>query len=253
MDTKEKKLWSDYQQTGDPEPLILYYKSFAKAIARSKHSKLPSFVSYEDIEASAVVGLWMAITRFDITRGVPFEGFARQRIQGRIIDDIREEDHSSRSTRDLQKEIKKAEAEFNDEYNRPPSTSELADKLDITQEEALKYKRRVHRSNVVSLDSVISSDGSKDLARLDLLPGIKDQHNIDEHRVMEIVMSTFVKREKLLFALLYFEGLTLHEAAPAIGLTHPMTCQMHFRLGDHIKRMTQRAMKDKPWKRQSAV
>lgn len=42
------------------------------------------------IETAAMVGLWEAARAFDERRGVPFTAFARVRIKGAMVDEVRE-------------------------------------------------------------------------------------------------------------------------------------------------------------------
>ena len=60
-------------------------------IARAVRAALRSHVELEDLVAYGTEGLLAAASRFDTTRGVPFEAFARLRIQGAIVDGIRKE------------------------------------------------------------------------------------------------------------------------------------------------------------------
>lgn len=236
-------LWEEFKKSGDPTALMAHYSPFTKQVAYIKYTKLPSFVLYEDIESSAMVGLWMAIERFDPDLGVPFESFARQRIQGNILDDIREEDHSSRTTRDLQKSLAKIEKDYQTRLRRSPTTKEMAEELGVTEGEAMKLKVRVQEATLLSLNADYNKDGDGPISRIDSVTGVEDDIIIYEQDLLSRVMSTFTKRERLLFALIYFEGLTLDQAAPIMGLTHPMVCQCHFRLSDRLERQYDQAKK----------
>ncbi len=60
-------------------------------IARAVRAALRSHVELQDLVAYGTEGLLAAASRFDATRGVPFEAFARLRIQGAIVDGIRKD------------------------------------------------------------------------------------------------------------------------------------------------------------------
>lgn len=242
MTKKYGTLWAEYKISKDPTDLIEFYTPFAQSIAKSKHRNLPSFVNLEDIEASAMVGLWMAIERFDDSIGVPFESFARQRILGSILDDIREEDHSSRSTRDLQKEIERTVNELSNVLNRAPEDEEIADKLGLSINEVRAYQQRILETSLISLDTLVRVD-INDGTLTDLIASKTNHDSIDKQSTLNKILKVFTKRERLLFALMYFEGYTLEQCAPIIGLTHPMTCQMHFRLIDRLEERRQAALR----------
>lgn len=222
--------------------MIEAYQSFAMSLARQQHKKLPSFVLLEDIEASAMVGLWKAIERFDPSRQVPFESFARTKILGAILDDIREEDHSSRTVRDYQKEIRKVKADYYSENGRQPNNDEIAEAMGVDVEEIYKYTRRINEAGIVSLDTPIGEDQESGTLQ-DYIAYTEDRRAIDRIGILELALSPLSKRERLLFLLLYFEGLTLDQCAPILGMTHPMTCQMHFRISDKLEACYKRSKK----------
>lgn len=237
----QDKLWDDYKRTGDCEPLIKYYQKFALNIARKRHKTLPSFVSVEDLEASALVGLWKAIEKFDPTMGVEFQSFAQRKILGAILDDIRDEDHSSRTLRDKQKEIKAAEDELSSILGRKPSQEELAAVLDTSIEDLNKYERRIHEARVVSIDAPTGEDNVTTIG--DTLTIEEDNSTIDRQNLIETALAPLSKREKLLFILMYFEDLALDQCALIMRMTHPMVCQLHFRLADRLEERLQASRK----------
>lgn len=237
------KLWKDYLDSGrsDPTDLLEHYNAFAMNLARQQHRRLPSFVLLEDLEASALVGLWKSIERFDPSKGVPFESFARTKINGAILDDIREEDHSSRTIRDRQKEIYKATEELKTQLSRAPTQEELATLLDIDLEDLERYQRRIHEARVVSMDAPVSQDGTATYGE-NLSTDI-DSRTIDAVSLIEQALLPLTKREKMLFVLMYFEGFTLDQCAPILRMTHPMVCQMHFRIADKLNTCLLRALR----------
>jgi RNA polymerase sigma factor for flagellar operon FliA len=55
------------------------------------HARLPLHVPAELLLSAARRGLWTAARRFDASRGVPFASFAKQRVAGAIVDELRAE------------------------------------------------------------------------------------------------------------------------------------------------------------------
>lgn len=81
------------------DQLILSLKKMVEAIARARHSVLPSSVSVDDIVSSAWLGAIHAVDRFDPDRGVLLTTFARWTITGAIVDYLRRLDPVSRPER----------------------------------------------------------------------------------------------------------------------------------------------------------
>lgn len=235
-------LWDDFKKTGDPGDLIEHYTAFSRQVAKKQHKRLPTFILLDDIEASALVGLWKAIERFDPSKGVPFESYARTKIMGAILDDIREEDHASRGVRDLQKKIKQATELLTADLGRPPSNDEIANVLEMDVDDLNRSQLQIHKTNTISLNAPTSHlNDYQESSLLDVIETTADTRTIDQDGLIEMALRPLSKKEKLLFALMYFERLTLHQCAPILGLTHPITCQLHFRISERIKECYERA------------
>jgi RNA polymerase sigma factor FliA len=75
------------------------YLPLVRQIAIRMHRKLPRNVLLEDVVAAGTVGLMDALRRFEGDRGLQFEWYARVRIRGAILDDLRNLDCLSRRHR----------------------------------------------------------------------------------------------------------------------------------------------------------
>lgn len=245
------KLWERYKKSGDPSELIEHYTPFSRQVAKKQHKRLPTFILIDDIEASALVGLWRAIERFDPSKGVPFESYARTKIIGAILDDIREEDHASRGIRDLQKKIRTARDMLTAELGRPPSNEEVANLLEMDVDDLIRSQVQIHKTDTISLDAPTKHlNDYQESSLLDVIETTTNARAIDQDSIIEMALRPLSKKEKLLFALMYFERLTLHQCAPILGLTHPITCQLHFRISERIKECYERAKIENRDKRQ---
>lgn len=65
--------------------------ALADTLARELEARLPWQLPPGLLVSAARQGLWHAAHRFDATRGVPFAAFAKTRIAGALIDELRRE------------------------------------------------------------------------------------------------------------------------------------------------------------------
>lgn len=72
-----------------PDDEISRHLGLVDAQARALVRRLPPSVTFDELRAAGLVGLWQAIERFDAGRGVPFPAYARRRIKGAMLDDTR--------------------------------------------------------------------------------------------------------------------------------------------------------------------
>lgn len=83
---------------GARRDLIEAYLPAARRAARRLRSAHTEVIDRQDIESIAAVGLIQAVDHFDHEREVPFEAFARLRIRGAVLDELRRS--SNRPTAD---------------------------------------------------------------------------------------------------------------------------------------------------------
>ena len=92
----------------DRNAMLQQYVPLVRRLAHHMIAKLPANVELDDLIQVGMIGLNDALTRFESAQGVQFETFATQRIRGAMLDELRENDWMSRSSRKSQKDIEKA-------------------------------------------------------------------------------------------------------------------------------------------------
>src|SRR5580698_2870461 len=104
---------ADIRRMPDPGPpqserdrLILEHLPLVRAIAVRVYENLPVHVDLDDLVHAGILGLFDAALKYDDNKQVSFQGYAKHRIKGSILDSLREMDWASR---DLRKRHKKLE------------------------------------------------------------------------------------------------------------------------------------------------
>ena len=90
------------------EQLILSHYPMVRRVAYRMVARYPSNVDVEDLVTIGTMGLIEAVDRFEENRSISFSAYARIRVQGAILDELRKQDWVPRSVRDRAQEIKKA-------------------------------------------------------------------------------------------------------------------------------------------------
>ncbi len=233
-----KELWRRYKETGDQrarEQLVLAFSPLVKYVAGRMGSGLPAHVEESDLISYGLLGLISAIERFDPSREIKFETFAMTRIKGSIIDELRSLDWVPRSVRAKAREIERANAKLEHQLHRAPTDQEVADELDMSQDDYQDALTRISNSSVIALDELWTlSDASGD--QVSLLDTISDPDAIDPAQAMDVTetkdrladaIARLPEREKLVVALYYYENLTLREIGEVLGVTESRVSQLH--------------------------
>jgi RNA polymerase sigma factor for flagellar operon FliA len=233
-----RDLWRRYKEEGDStarERLVVAYSPMVKFVAGRLGAGLPSHVDDADLISYGLMGLIGAIERFEPERGIKFETFAMTRIRGAIIDELRSLDWVPRSVRSRAREIEAAQAKLEHELQRAPSEVELADRLEMSEDDLQMALLEIANSSVYALDELWTvSDSSGD--KVSLLDTIADDAAADpqealatsevKERLAEAIAS-LPEREQLVVALYYYENLTLREIGEVLGVTESRVSQLH--------------------------
>lgn len=216
-----------YQETGDEELLtsiVLHYESLVETIAKkySYGNKL-----YDDVFQVGMLGLLGAIKRFDPSLGKKFEVFAVPTIVGEIKRFLRDKTwdiHVPRRIKELGPKIKSAVEHLTATLQQSPSIPEIAEYLDVEEEEVLEAMEIVKNYQALSIDHSIESDsdGSK-VTLLDMIGKEDERYELTNKRiVISEVMGVLSERERQIIQLTILQQLSQKEAGEMLGIS-----QMH--------------------------
>ena len=216
-----RELWRRYKIEGDEkarERLVVAYSPLVKFIAGRMASGLPSHVEESDLISYGLLGLIGAIERFDTERGIKFETFAMARIRGAILDELRSLDWVPRSVRFRAHEIELAQTKLERELQRTPTEEEVADKLNMSEEELQSSLLEIANTSIYTLDEPRTDETVRQLTE---------------------AIASLPEREQLVVALYYYENLTLREIGEVLGVTESRVSQLHtkavMRLKSHLQ------------------
>jgi RNA polymerase sigma factor FliA len=219
------------------------------AAAKALHGRLPDGIMYED-QDFIVIGLealWQSTENYDPSLNSNFWGYARPRVTGSMIDEIRSSDPVSRSNRDTLKKIEHQRQALQQTFQREATFEEACSTLGIDHEKSGELSG-ISSIGFISLDSSPSSNGSGDFETT-LAEIIADPNGIDPIAFMD-KDGDILELEKLLeklepiarsvIRLYFFSGLRLTDIASAIGVTESRVSQL---LSGALQRLRQFAMK----------
>ncbi|MBH0231555.1 RNA polymerase sigma factor SigB [Halobacillus yeomjeoni] len=216
------------------EKIVLVYKDLVESIAR-KYSKNSTI--HEDLVQVGMLGLLAAIRRYDPEFGKSFESFAIPTIIGEIKRFIRDKTwsvHVPRRIKELGPKIKKAAEELTSQLQRSPSVLEIAEHLEVSEEDVLETMEMGKSYKALSVDRKIEadSDGST-VTILDLIGNQEDGYsNIDQRMLLEKILPILTEREQEILQCTYFENMSQKDTGEKLGIS-----QMH------VSRLQRRALR----------
>ena len=231
MENHLDEIWRTYRQTKSPElkeKLILEYAPMVKFVAGRLSIHIGQHVEYDDLIGYGIFGLIDAIDKFDLDKGVKFETYASLRIRGTIIDNIRKMDWVPRTLRQKNKKYEQICAELEAELGREPTVPELAEKLNLSVDDAKELIRKSTVLSLVSLDTYLEHKYENVLgfgAPEDTPEGHFNKQEVQS--MLAEALNKLSEKEKTVVTLYYFEGLTLKEISGIIGVSESRVSQIH--------------------------
>ncbi len=232
---EHSELWNDFWRAAGSgsalNGLMEAYTPLVHRVLERISIRLPPHVDVADLLQSALVGLYNAINRFDPAHGVQFETFARPRIQGAVMDELRAMDHVSRSTRALLQRIEKAICDWQIKHHAPPGEADLAHVLEISPEELAAALAQ--GQPFLSLDKNVMQQDDNPLSLKDILADVQTlapdeiaARNEMRVHLRKAFLALSVREQQVLY-LFYFQELRLSEIAEVYEVTAARICQIH--------------------------
>ena len=108
------------------DALVLEYRPLVERLVQQTLARVGHRCEADELRSAASLGLVEAVRRYDASRGIPFGAFARHRITGAILDELRAKDPLGRPTRQRARGVERARQRLVRTLKREPSEEELA-------------------------------------------------------------------------------------------------------------------------------
>ncbi len=226
------------------DQLIMKYVPLVKNVVGRITARLPAHVAdREDLIHVGIIGLMSALEKYDTGRNVQFETYARFRIRGAVLDEMRARDWVPRSTRSKDNKLENAFAKLQAKLGRNPEEEEVAAYLKLTMDE---YYQLLDESRCITMISSedLPGDYLDRLSREEMLDAVEKGNPLELLKSSELqegmknAVDRLPEKERLVLALYYYEELTMKEIGKVLDLTESRVCQLHTQAVLRLRGMT---------------
>lgn len=189
-------------------------------------SRVPSSVGRDDLVSAGMLGLVQAASSYDPDRGVDFGAFARVRIRGALIDELRSRDWATRSVRGMARKAAAATDELTATLARTPTAAEVGARLGLAAAEMAQLAADVERACVVNYDSIVL-DGDAET----ILPAVGADPEAqllarEKCNYLYDAVATLPERMREVVTASFFSDRTLAEIGAELGLSQARVSQI---------------------------
>jgi RNA polymerase sigma-B factor len=231
--------WRRTQDRRARDELIERFLPLARKLARRYAA---SSEPYEDLVQVASLGLVKAVERFDPERGFAFTSFAVPTIVGELKRYFRDTAwalHVDRGAQERARKIVEAQQQISARTGRPPTIDELAQYLELTEEEVLDGLQTAEAYDAVSLDAPLAGEDDETSSRLDSI-GVQDTRLelIDDHATIFAAAKHLPERDRQILYLRFGEDLTQSEIATRVGVSQMQVSRLLRRSLQRLRELT---------------
>ena len=213
------------------EELILQHYPMVRRVAYRMVSRYPSCIEADDLVTIGTLGLIDAVDKFEESRSVSFSAYARIRVQGAILDELRKTDWVPRSVRNRFSRIQETKQGLREKLGRDPKEEEVAEALGVEVE---RLREMIQGATVRTLVSM--EEGSEDEESVgSTLPSAEPtplEAATKEHlrEMVRARVTDLPERERQIVDMYYFQELTFREIGQILGITESRVSQLHSRM-----------------------
>lgn len=210
--------------------------TYATVISQMVHRFVPLVrvtVDVDDLKNIASLALIQAAHGFDPAAGMSFESYARMRIRGAILDEIRKSQPQSRTVYSRRKELENTIETLRIELNRQPEEEEIAARLGTTIEGYRALLNNLRPVIFVPLHQLM--EGEDDFSHADNQytaditqedpgesTGRRELHELIRERILQLS-----RQQQKVLLLFHYEGLRMKDVAELLNISESRVCQIN--------------------------
>jgi RNA polymerase sigma factor for flagellar operon FliA len=213
--------------------LVEKYLPLVKTVVNRLAMTLPAHVDGEDLYSAGLTGLLNAVRNYNPNAGTSFETYARVRIRGAVLDELRRMDWVPRSVHTKARKVHKVMQELEQAKGRTPTEEEMARALKISVQEYEQWVEDIRPATFICLDAAHNSEFDDPVSQYESLADQRQESPMDgafRREVARLIaqrLKELPEMQRKVLALYYFEDLRLREIAEIFGLTESRICQIH--------------------------
>lgn len=223
-DEKVAELLEEYQRTGNyrlRDAVVEHMRPLVHSVARKFAGREPQ----EDLESEGYLGLIRAVDRFAPGRGARFSTFATHLIAGQIRHYLRDRGHLIRQPawlQELNTRVQRAAAELEQRLQRAPTTAELAEAANVSEEGIEELMAARQAAQIVRMDGAETDDDEFLVVDEEKFRS-REYHTlqlpIEDRIVLENALGKLKELERKVLYAFFFQDRNQSEIARSLGIS----------------------------------
>ena len=197
--------------------------SLVKRVAYHLSSRLPNNIAIEDLVQAGMEGLLQAKKVFDASRGINFELFAKTRIRGAMLDEVRRISFSTRNVISTKRKQDEVIRDLTQKLGRQPKSIEVARELGISIEDYDSDRLLASSAEFVSTDE--SPEAFEEVDENQGGPEA-ELEQAEDIKALTSAIEKLPERSQQILALYYQEEMNLKEIGEILSVSESRISQI---------------------------
>ena len=221
----DKELFENYRKSGSIEDRNKIVERYLYIVNILVKRYLNKGVEYDDLYQVGSMALVLAAERYSPDRGVDFPAFATPTILGEIKRYFRDKGWAMkvpRRMKDISIKIPKIQQELENELQRTPKVSEIAERMEISEDLVLEAMESGKAYSAYSLQQTMNDDESgSGESYIERYTGEEDSafSTLEYADFLKRAMQSFSPEEKKFCNMRFVEGKTQQQIAENLGVS----------------------------------
>ena len=222
----------EFKASGDVElrnRLVMHYLPYINTAIYSMRSILLSNIPFEDFFNQGVLALIDCIERYDPYRGASFDTYSYLGIRGAILKYARKQNSLPNRVWEGRKRITQGRAELQQQLMREPTSTELAQYLDMSEEQLSGLEGEISVLDTVSFEELLETTFNGILDNVGLISDTDVSENLLKEELAQALASAIdalPPKQKQVISLYYYENLNLREIGEVLGVSQQRVSQI---------------------------
>ncbi|MGQ9608775.1 MAG: sigma-70 family RNA polymerase sigma factor [bacterium] len=235
-----EELWRQYKyekSNNAREKLVVRCLPLVKAMAQRLSIYTSPCCDVDDLVSCGIIGLLDALEKYDPSMYVSFRTYAKCRIRGAILDEIRKLRWAPRSIQEKIRDLRRVNEHLEQILSRTPNEEELSDALGMSLDQFRKMLVQIGPSAIfVSSSMPCNNDDEYSDESIQFESLVADPEAVnpdvqvisDETRnILAETIKSLPEKESIVISLYYYEEMTMKEIGEVLNLTESRVCQIH--------------------------
>ena len=210
------------------QDLVEQYAPLVKRVALHLLGRLPAGIELDDLIQVGLIALLEAARNYSPAKGASFETYARIRLRGAMLDEVRSSDWAPRSVYKKQRDLVSATKAVENRTGHEATAPEVADEMGVDLDEYHDILADASAAKLFSLNQMMDdTEFDPEAPAGQQNNPTQDLQKAEFYNSVAQSIQELPEREAMVMSLYYVEELNLKEIGAVLGVSESRVSQIH--------------------------